>query len=730
MRRRRHVLQVSTFPFLAVLLCTMGSLILLLLVIDRRAKAVARFKAAQAVAESLQANAPPEKVEEDEWAEARRRLHASLEEELQEVRGQAARIHDQTGTTTTKLAGEQTQSRDLQARLDREKDRYSRTLQALTARKEELAKTGKEDEATERLRRQLTADLSSLEQTLADLKELRKREQRTFSLVPYKGRRGDTRRPVYLECTTVGWIFHPDLKALSAVGDGMKTLRAEFEARLSAAAAPKESSPYVFLLVRPDGIASYYRALTAMQGMQVDFGYEFVDASWILDFSEKPETAQPWMTAGPVPSGPAPSPAVPKSLKSSVGGGLRGSEGQASVTLGPAAPQGPVGSSALGGGTSQGGNSGTTSARQGTGSSGNADQGSDIPNISATGQGGITTLPGSRTAPGGVSGSGQLGSGPSLGGVRSGAEPSFPAHASKGVNFSSPHGPGGNGGDAFSPLSNGGFGAAGASPIASTENGGDSASPPSPGRTGTAPRPPFGAGTSGVGPSLPSATAGNGTSPPGDPTGIGDLSASRAAPNGGNPSSPPAPGGQGEAAASALTSTGSGGAPSSPVAPSGTGAGAAGTAGGGTGNGTPVGGSGSPTGSAVESEKPTSPLGPPVVPYPGAVPSGATGKAPATDSGAGASSGGSSNGTVAKGSPAGDSGTDEHNSEPTGDKELASGLDAPPLSRIPKTAGGKTNNAKPRPTRLTGNRDWIIPLECTADAVVLPTGVKVSVQAL
>ena len=51
MRKRRHVLQVSTFPFLAVLLCAMGSLILLLLVIDRRAKVVARAKALQAASQ-------------------------------------------------------------------------------------------------------------------------------------------------------------------------------------------------------------------------------------------------------------------------------------------------------------------------------------------------------------------------------------------------------------------------------------------------------------------------------------------------------------------------------------------------------------------------------------------------------------------------------------------------------------------------------------------------------
>ncbi len=41
MRSRRHKLQVSTFPFLAVLLCAMGALLLVLLVMDRRAHAAA-----------------------------------------------------------------------------------------------------------------------------------------------------------------------------------------------------------------------------------------------------------------------------------------------------------------------------------------------------------------------------------------------------------------------------------------------------------------------------------------------------------------------------------------------------------------------------------------------------------------------------------------------------------------------------------------------------------------
>ena len=46
--RKRKKLEVSTFPFLAVLLCTMGSLILLLLVMDKKAKKAALEKAYEA----------------------------------------------------------------------------------------------------------------------------------------------------------------------------------------------------------------------------------------------------------------------------------------------------------------------------------------------------------------------------------------------------------------------------------------------------------------------------------------------------------------------------------------------------------------------------------------------------------------------------------------------------------------------------------------------------------
>src|SRR5437016_3722328 len=99
MKRRRHKLEVSTFPFLAVLLCAMGSLILLLLVIDRRARAVALAKAARAAEEAAH------RVEEQDSArvEARRAeldrrrqaLHALLLQQDQSLRDKAGKVKGQ-----------------------------------------------------------------------------------------------------------------------------------------------------------------------------------------------------------------------------------------------------------------------------------------------------------------------------------------------------------------------------------------------------------------------------------------------------------------------------------------------------------------------------------------------------------------------------------------------------------------------------------------------------------
>src|SRR6516164_2368757 len=100
MRRPRQRLQVQTFPFLAVLLCAMGSLILLLLVIDRRAKAVARAKAMQAIARLTEEEKQAEARRKAELERRRQELHEALRRQDQDILTQMETVAGQAGAAT------------------------------------------------------------------------------------------------------------------------------------------------------------------------------------------------------------------------------------------------------------------------------------------------------------------------------------------------------------------------------------------------------------------------------------------------------------------------------------------------------------------------------------------------------------------------------------------------------------------------------------------------------
>src|SRR5262249_27076813 len=135
MRRRRHRLQVTTFPFLAVLLCAMGSLILLLLVLDRRAKVVALHKAREAISraraerpardrEALRAAEEARQAEERqaeerraEWERRRQELRALLAAQEQEVQGEAEQVRVWEAAADADAAAEQARAGQLREQL-------------------------------------------------------------------------------------------------------------------------------------------------------------------------------------------------------------------------------------------------------------------------------------------------------------------------------------------------------------------------------------------------------------------------------------------------------------------------------------------------------------------------------------------------------------------------------------------------------------------------------------
>ncbi len=159
----------------------------------------------------------------------------------------------------------------------------------------------------------MTADLAQLERALADLKAALEKGQKTYSVVPYNGKKGENRRPLYIECAGDQLIFHPDRLSLSEsrIGtDGAAEVQRRLAQQKEQLPPGEAFAPYLMLLVRPDGVVSYYRLRDALRGLRIDFGYEFIDADWALDFpADDQAPVRPWTTvAKPFAAAPSTTP--------------------------------------------------------------------------------------------------------------------------------------------------------------------------------------------------------------------------------------------------------------------------------------------------------------------------------------------------------------------------------------------------------------------------------------
>lgn len=299
-RRRAKRLEVSTFPFLAVLLCTMGSLLLVMLVMDRKAKLAKLQQAELALTQSEDAKAAQEQEHADRLAargeeqerldreakekwegkrtaihtrltEEQRHLQARLEAQRQELLAAAARLQAEEAGAKSRV-GELTTARDTLAGL-------RQSVAQLTAQSSQTQSVA--EEGNKRIA-EMTRRLQELEAALALLKAAREQQKKTVSVVPYFGKQGTNLRPLYVECSAAGLIFHPDKKTVAAELPG--PLRAEFEQRFAwHKQGQPESQPYVLFLIRPNGIEGYYAAKEALPRSDCQFGYEMVDADWALE---------------------------------------------------------------------------------------------------------------------------------------------------------------------------------------------------------------------------------------------------------------------------------------------------------------------------------------------------------------------------------------------------------------------------------------------------------------
>lgn len=739
--RRRHQLKPDTFPFLAVLLCAMGSLILVLMELDRRARCAANARVEQAWHKTEQDKAELlAHLRTEHEAERQRQLQAR-ETRVATHQAEVRHLHQQAHTAIAERSRVQTQlddllraiqaDRALQSNVEKQNEREQQTAEQierdLTARRDQLDKSRKRIEGSRAEREQLTRDLLLLEATLRRLKELRERAGKTWSVVPYVGKRGLSRRPMYVECDRAGLVFHPertridgDSPSIVKITEEVQRRAREFAAKLPA--GEKNREPYWMLLVRPNGIAAYYQFLQAVKPLDAAYGYEFIDAGWDLDFPDPGALPTPVEVATPLPS-PVRR-ADPRFVPVASG---RGGMTPAATIARPTFPsRGSPGAELLAPrpefatGTGPG-SAGSRKPGGGTGEATVADGGQAFPVFGGGGEGtlagtGGTSIRGSGTRSGPVAGVGGKPGGLGTGGATSVEKGAGP-----------PSGVFGGGSDgAFAGPSGTGIGGTG------TGSG--------PGEGGVG-KPGGGVGTGGtpitekvVAPLFPVAGGGGGTSIPGGgagggPTSSGNPGADSGTGTGGGGSGTGSGAGSGTAATEAeggATSTGNHGGGGSPTAglgvsaafisgvgagggPASGGAGAGGTATAnavGQGNGGTPGSSGKSSSAAGGTELPQPPGAIPSEPG-GSTEGEGTAVGSAASGGGGAGSGGS--GGAGRGSGLAGGGGAGGGSGGGGGEPGMGGSDGPSSPAPP---------LKPAPRN--GPAEWVIVVDCS------PAGVRVS----
>lgn len=265
----------SLFPFLAVLICTMGALIVLLVAMVQHARTTAESRAETLELEQQQLR--EEQIREAKW-------------KIEDNQWQADVLLQSRDATAQQLADHRNQLSHLEDHIRRLREEAERLIREL----EWLEKEDGNESTFKELENEL-ASLNALreqsERDLAKARERADRKARTYAIIPYDGRNGTQRRPVYIECrgdrivlqpTGVTLVFEDFLPPLGTHNPLAAALRATREYWSQHAEDVQE--PYPLLIVRPDGAEAYAAARNALSSWDSDFGYELVDESMKLAF--------------------------------------------------------------------------------------------------------------------------------------------------------------------------------------------------------------------------------------------------------------------------------------------------------------------------------------------------------------------------------------------------------------------------------------------------------------
>ena len=280
-KRRGDNTVPALFPFLAVLLCTIGALILILVITVADSYASARMEAEVAVADIKGTTELMEVISEELEAQ-REELKAKVERRRRDL----ADIEDHISRLTKNLE-------QLVAKIQRIQ---SDTTQTDTDHSQKSAQIAELQKEVDKKRTELVDEI-----------EKQKKRKPAFAVIPYTGTNGTSRRPVYLECTKEGVVVQPegllislnDLKPPHGPGNpldaALRVLRLTYQEKDRTFGITQP--PYPLLIVRPDGIQTYALAREAMSGWDDQFGYELVDSEMEMKYPASPAGLKEQLTS-------------------------------------------------------------------------------------------------------------------------------------------------------------------------------------------------------------------------------------------------------------------------------------------------------------------------------------------------------------------------------------------------------------------------------------------------
>lgn len=281
--RRRQGLAPTLFPFLAVLVCTLGTLILLLAMVAQNAGD------AVAAADTVPPAEAESTAEQIAQAEALAQASEQIEREIREAswhRQQTVKLRDEQTADLEARRNRRAHLEDHARRLQLELKSLSTEVEAAIDQKGDVVKV---QETLDKLLLEIESEKEAIGNLQSDLQS----ETPRIVIVPHKGPNGTDRRPVYIECGKDGVLIQPgNIRITQAELEPRTGFPNPLEAalrtiRLHATQTYGDAiAPYPLLVVRPDGIKSYGIARAAMTNWDDQFGYELVPTEVELAFPE------------------------------------------------------------------------------------------------------------------------------------------------------------------------------------------------------------------------------------------------------------------------------------------------------------------------------------------------------------------------------------------------------------------------------------------------------------